>query len=75
MKIIENNLIPFKGFTAINIFGFIFVRKGTFVSDRTKNHELIHSCQIEEVMMFCIPIVSAAILIFGISWWWLLRGL
>ena len=28
MKVIYNNLIPFKGYKAINIFGLVFVRKG-----------------------------------------------
>ena len=28
MKIIYNNLIPFKGYKAINLFGLVFVRKG-----------------------------------------------
>lgn len=27
MKVIYNNLIPFKGYKAINIFGLVFVRK------------------------------------------------
>lgn len=27
MKVIYNNIIPFRGFTAINLFGFIFARK------------------------------------------------
>ena len=26
--VIHNRLLPFKGFTAINLFGLIFVRKG-----------------------------------------------
>ena len=33
MKIIYNNLIPFKGFAAINLFGILFVRKGIKVSE------------------------------------------
>lgn len=51
MKIIENSLIPFKGFTAINLFGVIFVRKGASINDKTVNHEQIHTKQIEEVML------------------------
>ena len=27
MKIIYNNVIPFKGFTAINLFGILFARR------------------------------------------------
>lgn len=28
MKVIYNNIIPFKGYKAINLFGLVFVRKG-----------------------------------------------
>lgn len=49
MKIIENNIIPFKGFAAINIFGVLFVRKGVFISERLIRHEMIHTKQIKEL--------------------------
>ena len=29
MIIIRNNIIPFKGFAAINLFGILFIRKDT----------------------------------------------
>ena len=55
MKIIYNNLIPFKGFIAINLFGVLFVRNeykkrfeyGGFPT--TLNHESIHTEQIKEL--------------------------
>ena len=55
MKIIYNNLIPFKGFIAINLFGVLFVRNeykkrfdsGGFTT--TLNHESIHTEQIKEL--------------------------
>ena len=50
MKIIRNNVIPIKGFSAINIFGILFVRKNTILSDRLINHERIHTCQIREML-------------------------
>ena len=50
MKIIYNNIIPFKGFSAINLFGVIFARKGTFISFRVKNHEAIHTAQMKELL-------------------------
>jgi hypothetical protein len=28
MKVIYNNIIPFKGYKAINLLGLVFVRKG-----------------------------------------------
>ena len=57
MKIIYNNLIPFKGFIAINLFGVLFVRneyKNRFESEgfsttTTLNHESIHTEQIKEL--------------------------
>lgn len=49
MKIIYNNLIPFKGFAAINLFGVLFVRKGVNVTERLLRHEYIHTCQMREL--------------------------
>lgn len=49
MRIIKNNLIPFKGFSAINLFGLIFVKRNASISDIMKNHERIHSAQWKEL--------------------------
>lgn len=49
MKVIENNIIPFKGFAAINLFGVLFVRKGIAVSERLLRHETIHTEQMKEL--------------------------
>ncbi len=59
MKIIYNNLIPFKGFIAINLFGIIFVRNEykNYINYDNKydnrnyiiNHESIHTKQIKEL--------------------------
>ncbi len=49
MRVIYNNIIPFKGFAAINLFGVLFVRKGVFVSPRMLNHEAIHTAQMKEL--------------------------
>lgn len=46
-----NNLIPFKGFFAICLFGVIYIRnfnKNRKVYPSTINHEGIHLCQIED---------------------------
>jgi hypothetical protein len=50
MKIIYNKIIPFKGFSAINLFGVVFARKecGT-LHWQTMNHELIHTAQMKEL--------------------------
>jgi hypothetical protein len=50
MKIIYNNILPFKGFAAINLFGILFVRKGVAVTDRMLNHEKIHTAQMVEML-------------------------
>jgi hypothetical protein len=56
MKVIENNIIPFKGFVAINIFGFVFTRreywrgKDDRYKKRTLNHEAIHTAQQKELL-------------------------
>ncbi len=42
MKIIENNILPPKGFKAITFLNIIFVRKGCVMSDADINHENIH---------------------------------
>lgn len=50
-KIVYNNIIPFKGFWAINIFGIIFARKECGKLDPiTINHEQIHSAQQRELL-------------------------
>lgn len=43
MKVIYNNIIPFKGYKAINLFGLVFVRKGAKFTEVDYNHEHIHS--------------------------------
>lgn len=51
MKVIYNNIIPFRGFTAINLFGVIFARKECEpLSKRTLNHEAIHTEQMKELL-------------------------
>lgn len=51
MKIIYNNIIPFKGFKAINICGILFVRKGTgSMTWINYNHERIHTEQMKEML-------------------------
>ena len=52
MKIIENKLIPPKGYSAIMLFGVIFVRTGVELSPRTIRHEKIHKKQMIEMLIF-----------------------
>lgn len=48
MKIIKNNIIPFKGFSAINLFGVIFARRDLTLYEI--NHEKIHTEQMKELL-------------------------
>ena len=50
MKIIYNNILPPKGFKAINLFGVLFVRKDVEIYDTTLNHEAIHTAQMKEML-------------------------
>ena len=50
MKIIRNNIIPFKRFAAINLFGILFVRKDAVITEQTLRHEEIHTAQMKELL-------------------------
>ena len=51
MMIIKSNFIPFKGFSAINLFGIVVARKECLpLSKLILNHETIHSKQIKELL-------------------------
>ena len=50
MKIIRNNIIPFSGYKAMNLFGVLFVRGNARIDDITLNHEKIHTSQIKEML-------------------------
>lgn len=45
-----NDILPLKGFKALNICGILFVRKGKVLSDRNIRHEQIHTCQMRELL-------------------------
>ena len=50
MKIIRNNIIPFPGYKAMNLFGVLFVRGNARIDGITLNHEKIHTAQIKEML-------------------------
>lgn len=50
MKIIYNRIIPFKGFSAINLFSLLFARRDATISEKTINHETIHTEQQKEML-------------------------
>lgn len=64
MKVIFNDWIPFKGFQAINLFGFLFIRTEFKDKDNTIlfNHEAIHTIQMQELgyLLFYV--------LYGLEW-------
>ena len=67
---IVNNIIPLKGFLAICLWPFLFIRKENLkhFSWYDENHENIHAYQQQE--MFIVGDVLALILAFGGFQWW-----
>lgn len=60
MKIIRTSILPFKGFTAINLMGILFVHPGVYLSSEMMNHERIHSAQQREMLFVFFFIVYVA---------------
>lgn len=50
MKIIRNDIIPFKGFKALYFFGLLFVRRDAYIGEDTLRHEEIHDRQAREML-------------------------
>ena len=51
MKVIYNNIIPFRGFAAMSLFGLILAREECMpLSKVTLNHEAIHTAQMKEML-------------------------
>ena len=57
MVIIKNNIIPFKGFKAITLWPFIFVRKNCSFNEIDLNHENIHGKQQLELLVIFFYII------------------
>lgn len=57
MVIIKNNIIPFKGFKAITLWPFIFVRKDCSFNEIDLNHENIHGKQQLELLIIPFYII------------------
>lgn len=70
MKIVYNNIIPFKGYKAINLFGILFVRKGARMSNIDINHESIHSEQMKELLFIPFYIFYVIEWIFKLIRYW-----
>ena len=57
MLIIKNNIIPFKGYNAINVCGVLFVREGVEITPRLIQHEKIHTKQMLEMFIVLFYLV------------------
>ncbi len=71
MKLVYNNIIPFKGYLAMCVFPFIFVRKDARALRTTDiNHETIHGKQ--QIEMLCVLFFVW----YGIEWFirWVAYG-
>lgn len=49
MIVIKNKLIPFEGYSTINLFGILFTKCET-LSPQLLNHETIHTRQMQEML-------------------------
>ena len=73
MKLVYNYIIPFKGYLAMCVFPFIFVRKDArYLTVKDINHEKIHGMQQIEthIVALILAVLLAAVGLF--SWWWVL---
>ena len=63
MRIVLNNLLPFKGFGAMNLFGVLFLRTDWVDNNSTDSicrlfaHERIHSAQMKELLFIGFYII------------------
>lgn len=51
MVVVYNKLLPFRGYKAMTLWPFIFVRKGMVMTDADLNHEQIHGKQQKELIL------------------------
>ena len=50
VKIVRTSILPFRGFSAINLLGVLFVHHGVYLSNELINHERIHTAQQREML-------------------------
>lgn len=74
MKIVYNYIIPLKGYVAMCVFPFIFVRKDAqHLTVTEMNHEEIHCAQQKETHITALFLLVVLRLVTGLfSWWWVL---
>ena len=50
VKIVRTSILPFRGFSAVNLLGVLFVHHGVYISNELMNHERIHTAQQREML-------------------------
>ena len=70
MKKIYTKHFPIKGFTALTIWPFVFVRSDSkkFFIQKTERHETTHALQQKECLILG-AVIAVAMLIAGYGWW------
>ena len=68
MRIIPNNIIPIPGFTSLNFFGLLFVRKSRMdkLTNKVMNHEYIHTEQMKELWYVGFYVIYVAEWLFNL---------
>ena len=70
IKTVVNKFLPFKGFVAMTVWPFIFIRKDKELKfvDKVKRHEYIHVYQQIECLLVGV-VLAFLMLITGCKWW------
>lgn len=70
IKTVVNKFLPFKGFVAMTVWPFIFIRKDKELKfvDKVKRHEYIHVYQQIECLLVGV-VLAFLMLILGCGWW------
>ena len=68
MKKIYNKIIPFKGFTALTVWPFIFVRFGKTLTKRGERHETTHAKQQIEMTVVGL-FLAISMFLFDCGWY------
>ena len=67
MKVIYNRLVPFRGFTAINLMGIVFARvEYRPLSAAIQQHEAIHTAQMKETAFLGFYLIYIAEWLWGL---------
>ena len=64
MKIVENNILPFKGYKALSLLNYILIRKGVKLTPEDIQHEEIHWEQQKELL------IIGFYLLYGLQFCW-----